>query len=181
MSLTDTIPFLSSYPLWARIVVLGCLVIIAGVLVFTPRQVTSEISKTSQAISVGNQQADIINNVVQQPAPTYAVLTPPQEQLLALVASYQRQYATNKLIISRKDGRLYFDGDPKKGEDVSLIRDLFGTVDTLKQREFVELIESLPPEYLRSFPEMRWDSPFGVAITELGSRYLRDRKPQPPH
>ena len=114
-----------------------------------------------------------------RPRSHIAVLTPPQEQLLALVATISDEYATNGLVVSRKDGRLYFDGDPKKGEDVSLIRDLFGTVDTLKQREFVELIESLHLSFYALFLRCDGTAHLWVAITELGSRYLRDRKPQP--
>jgi hypothetical protein len=93
--------------------------------------------------------------------------------LLGLVAKYQRNYAVNKLIISRKNGRLHFDGDPKKGEEVSLVRELYGSDSADQEAEFEKLIETMPTEYLRFFPEMRWDSPFVVGITDAGQRYLR--------
>jgi hypothetical protein len=176
MSWTDAIPFLSTYPVWARIVVLAGIVIVLGVLVLVPRQPSKESATPQHGISARDQSAAIINNVIQATPPSRPVLSPSQERLLILRADYQRQYAASKLVVSRKDGRLHFDGDLEKGKDVSLIRDLFGSVDSSKQTEFVGLMESIPPEYLRSFPEMRWGSPFVVGITDSGSRYMRERQ-----
>jgi len=97
---------------------------------------------------------------------------PPQERLLGLLADYQRQYAADKLIVGR-NGRLYFDNDQNKGKEVSLLRDLYGSDDLTNQRTFERLVESMPPEYLRLLPEMRWDSPFVISVTEAGLRYLK--------
>lgn len=43
------------------------------------------------------------------------ILLPVQERFLELLASYQKQFAVNKLIISRSTGTLYFDDDQRKG------------------------------------------------------------------
>ena len=37
-------------------------------------------------------------------------------------------------------------------------------------------MESMPIDYLRVFPEMRWDSPFVVGVTEAGSNYIRNHQ-----
>ncbi len=175
MNWTDAIPFLGTYPLWARIVVVACVIITIGVLVLTPRLATkADPTKAGEGINVGTQNAGVINNVIQSP-PAFSIptLSPSQERLLILIADYQRKYATNKLIISRTDGRLFFDGDPDKGKEISLVADLYGAADTSKQKEFVDLMDSMPAEYLRVFPEMRWDSPFVVGVTQAGSDYIR--------
>lgn len=176
MNWSDTIPFLGSYPLWARIVVVVCVVLIIGVLVLTPRRPTkADQPKLGEGISVGVQNAGVINNI-QSSLPSAKILSPSQERLLTLIADYQRKYASNKLIISRTDGRLVFDGNPDKGKEVSLVRDLYGAIDSGKEKEFVELMESMPIDYLRVFPEMRWDSPFVVGVTEAGSNYIRNHQ-----
>jgi hypothetical protein len=144
------IAFLLSYPVWVRIFFLFWLAIGAGVLVLVPR--TSGESAP--------------------PTISHTILTPPQERLLGLLADYQRQYAADKLIVGR-NGKLYFDNDPNKGKEVSLLRDLYGSDDLAKQNMFESLVESMPPEYLRLFPEMRWDSPFVISVTEAGLRYIR--------
>jgi hypothetical protein len=100
-------------------------------------------------------------------------LTPSQEQLLSLIAKYQRIFTATKLIIGR-DGSLYFDGEPAKGRDVNFVTELFGSPEPSAQKNFVDLMESIPQEYIRFFPEMRWNSPFVVAVTERGMKYLRN-------
>jgi hypothetical protein len=100
-------------------------------------------------------------------------LTPAQEQLLALIAKYQRQFAANKLIIDRTTGALIFDGAPDRARGISLMNDLFDAMDQVAQIRFIDLVESLPAEYLRFLPEMRWDSPFVVSVTDVGLNYLR--------
>jgi hypothetical protein len=187
MNLTELIPLLNSYPLWARIVVLICAAIIVSVLVLA-REVKQESKQgtSSQSLQHGsiveNQNAATINNVFQGVPQTLSpstkpLLSPAQERLLGLLTNYQTQYAAYKLVISRTDGRLVFDGDPKRGEDVSLIRDLFGSTDSVNQAEFVKLVDTMPPEYLRVYPEMRWDSPFVVGVTDAGLSYLNRQAP----
>jgi hypothetical protein len=175
MNWTDAIPLLGTYPIWARIVVVACVVIMIGVLVLTPRQPEkASPPRTGEGISVGSQSAAVINNIVQQPSTSTApTLSPSQERLLMLIADYQQKYAANKLIISRTDGRLFFDGNPDRGKEVSLVRDLYGAIDFSKQKDFVDLMDSMPPEYLRVFLETRYGSPFAVGITDSGSNYIR--------
>lgn len=108
--------------------------------------------------------------------PALPVLSPVQERLLELLAKYQRQFAVTKLVVLRKQGTLFFDDDPHKGTDVSLIRDLYGSDKATEDVRFEELMETMPPEYLRFFPEMRLDSPFVVGVTEAGMRYLQSRR-----
>jgi hypothetical protein len=81
-----------------------------------------------------------------------------------------------KLIIGQ-DGNLYFDDEPMKGKNINFIMELYGSNASADQKNFVALTESLPLEYIRFFPEMRWDSPFVVSVTEQGIRYMRGRTP----
>jgi hypothetical protein len=106
-----------------------------------------------------------------------AVLSPVQERLLELLAGYQKKFAADKLIISRKTGSLRFDNDPKKGSDVSLIRDLYGSTANLsgKAAEFERLMEGMPSEYVRLLGEARLDNPFVVSVTQKGMKYLRSK------
>jgi hypothetical protein len=181
----DWIPFLSSYPLWVRIFIIVLLLIGAGVLVVVPRRTENSKqplveSPLQQNFNVGHQNAQNINNYYQVPSassssatPTLPVISPAQEQLLILIIRYQRQFAADKLVIGRQDGTLVFDNEPEKGKGVSLIADLYGSVNQSNQAEFEKLMEDIPQEYLRVFPEARWDSPFVVSVTEAGQRYLR--------
>jgi hypothetical protein len=107
------------------------------------------------------------------------ILPPPQEQLLTLLADYQRRFSAHKLIIGRRNGKLHFDGDPRRDEGISLIQDLFGHVGPTNAARFEELMERMPPEYLRFYPETRMDSPFVVSVTEIGLRYLKTSAPEP--
>jgi hypothetical protein len=104
----------------------------------------------------------------------HPILSPSQERLLSLIDKYQRQYSTRKLIITRSNGSLHFDEDLNKGKDISLIQDLYGSINSVNQQQFEELMDSMPPEYVRFLPEMRLDSPFVVAITDAGLAYLRE-------
>jgi hypothetical protein len=148
----DWIPFISSYPVWARVFLLVWLLIGAGVLIFTPRT---------------------IDHPKPPSASTSPILSPPQERLLGLLAQYQRQFAADKLIIDRKGGTLHFDDNAKKGEGISLVRDLYGSEDSTNRTAFERLVESMPPDYVRLFPETRWGNPFVLSVTEAGLRYLR--------
>lgn len=101
-------------------------------------------------------------------------LLPQQQRLLELLAGYQRQFAASKLVISRSDGSLQFDGTPDRAIGVSVIRDLYGTVDGRNAGRFEELIESMPPDYVRLIAEARWDNPFVVNVTPAGVKRLGD-------
>jgi hypothetical protein len=102
--------------------------------------------------------------------------SPVQIRLLSLIEKYQQQFATKKLIIGR-DGGLYFDDDPKKGNDINLARDVYGYIDPIRLTNFQDLMEEMPIEYLRFLPESRLGNPFVVNITEMGSRYLKAAHP----
>lgn len=107
-------------------------------------------------------------------SPTQTVLTPSQERLLEVIAKHQRDFGVNKLVVGRKTGLLHFDDDNTRGDDVNLLRDVFGSENAANGAQFEELVESMPSEYLRLLSETRWDSPFVVNVTETGMSYLRD-------
>jgi hypothetical protein len=102
-------------------------------------------------------------------------LMPVQERLLEVLAKYQKAFAASKLVVSRTNGRLYFDGDRNKGKDTNLLTDLYGSAegDVSRAGEFEKLMESMPAEYLRLYGEARLDNPFVVSVTEDGMKYLR--------
>ncbi len=108
--------------------------------------------------------------------PMQTILMPAQERLLDVIAKHQREFAANKLVIGRRTGVLHFDDDKTRGVSVNLLHDVFGSEDAANGPRFEQLMESMPPEYLRLLPEMRWDSPFVVTVTEGGIRYLQGRK-----
>lgn len=110
------------------------------------------------------------------PPPMQTVLMPAQVHLLDVIAKHQREFAANKLVVGRRTGLLHFDGNNTRGAGVNLLRDVFGSEDAANGPRFEELMESMPSEYLRLFPEMRWDNPFVVTVTEGGIRYLQGRK-----
>jgi hypothetical protein len=113
------------------------------------------------------------SNVSTIPPPAQQpILSPPQERLLGLINKYQRQFATKKLIVGL-DGIIAFVKDPKTGGDINLVHEMYGSVDQEKLNNFGDLMESMPPKYLRFFPEALLGSPFVVGITEAGQAYLR--------
>jgi hypothetical protein len=110
------------------------------------------------------------------PGPTQlSILTPPQERLLQVLVSLQRRYASSKLVIGRHGQSIHFDDDPNRGSRVSVVQELFGATEVDRGSEFERLMESMPPDFVRVFPESRWDSPFVVGVTDRGMEYLRDR------
>lgn len=105
------------------------------------------------------------------------VLSPKAEKLLSLIQKYQNQFALNKLIISRETGELFFDEETMRKENkINLIVDLYGINSKFesKSEDFENTMLSIPPVYLRVLPEMRFDSPYVVMITQEGIQYLRD-------
>ena len=119
-------------------------------------------------------------NLVRHPHPASAesheiVLNPEQERLLGLLADYQKQFAATKLIVGRKTGVLHFDGEPERGQGISLISDLHGEAQTeARVSDFERLMESLPLQFVRSYGESRFDNPFVVSVTREGTKYLRE-------
>jgi len=92
-----------------------------------------------------------------------------------VLAGYQKQFAASRLVVSRTDGRLHFDDDPKRGSDVSLIADLFGSVSEYNAGRFEELVHSVPVEFIRVTSEARWDNPFVLSVTAAGMVELAGR------
>jgi hypothetical protein len=147
-------------PDWLRVI----LAVLGGVLIF--------VSATGSAIAAffhGRQAHQVAPNGQLPP------LSPAQVRLLELVSHYQRQFAANKLIVHREVGSLHFDDQPSRGDGINLLRDLYGSSGPIDAARFVALVESMPADYLRLLPEMRWDSPFVLSITEAGSNYLARR------
>ncbi len=97
-----------------------------------------------------------------------------QERLLALINSYQAELGARKLIVDRHNGTLYFD-DPQRSEPkYNFMKDIYGSMQQSNAGLFEELMESMPPEYVRFFPEARFGNPFVISITEEGKLYLNE-------
>lgn len=169
---------------WNKVAVWGSLASILGVVLYfvpqrrvdAPRQITN--IDRSPAAMVMQPGRDII---IHPPAPSSSqaarpLLMPQQERLLELLVGYQKRFGASKLIVSRTDGRLHFDDDPGRGADVSLIRDLFGTVNPHNVGRFEELVQGMPSEYVRLIAEARWDNPLVLNVTEAGVAYLAGRR-----
>jgi hypothetical protein len=104
------------------------------------------------------------------------VLQPLQEKLLELLYKYQKQFGATKLVVSRDEGRIYIDDKNGQGSTESLINDIYGSITERNAGLFEALVENMPPEYVRLFPENRLDTPFVISITNEGSRYLHQAK-----
>ena len=126
------------------------------------------ITSTSKAETDAKRSQSVIE--------TGPALTPVQERLLELLAHYQKQFGVGKLVVLRNNGGLHFDNEPQKGAGISLLRDLYGSGDPGNAIRFEQLMESMPPRYVRTFAEMRLDSPFVVGVTDAGMAYLRPRR-----
>jgi len=102
-------------------------------------------------------------------------LQPQEEALLTIIHKYQVQFSAKKLIIGRTGA--IFDDPNRKNTDINVAAELFGSenVSSEQLQEFESLIEGMPENYLRFFPETRLGSPFVVSITEEGIRYLGTR------
>jgi len=107
--------------------------------------------------------------------PTPIALPYDHERLLSLIAQYQNQFGLRKLIIGRNDGQLYFDGR-QPPDKINLMDAMFGGSSESLQGHFEKLMDTMPTDYLRFFYEVRWGSPYVVAITDTGKAYLAQRK-----
>lgn len=173
--------------IWNKLAVWGSLASILGLaFVFFPstgaqrQQVTSIDS--SPGATVMQPGRDIVINPPPttvpntQSGPSLPMLRPQQERLLELLVGYQKQFGVSKLVVSRADGHLHFDKDPARGAEISLIRDLYGSVDAHNAGSFEQLVENMPEQYVRLIAESRWDNPFVIGVTEAGVSYLRARR-----
>jgi hypothetical protein len=170
--------------IWNKLGVWGSLASVLGFAAFLLWPIGSKPTTSSTAFIDRSPGATIMQSgrdlIVNQSPKAFnnsreRSLLPQQERLLALLASYQRQFGANKLIISRADGSLHFDGDPERGSDISLVRDLFGSIDTHNGGRFEQLVENMPSEYVRLLGETRLDNPLVISVTEAGNSYLRKK------
>jgi hypothetical protein len=145
----------------------GPLVIAAAVFVLVVAAVSWIFSISSATPPAAPKQP---TTVMEVPPLAQITLSPAQEHLLSILVGYMRQFSANKLVIGRESGVLVFD-DQDRGHGISLIQDLFGVTDVVSQTRFADLMESMPSEYVTFLPEMRWDSPFVVRITDAGLKY----------
>jgi len=164
-----------------------------GLVIFTGRT----LRETPEAnVKQGNQPVDAVHStqytdVLRSPGATVyqagrditipqpssiPTLLPQQRRLLELLAEYQQRFGASKLIISRTDGGLHFDEDRSRGAEVSLIRDIFGSVDPRNAGRFEELMQNMPPQFVRLIAEARFDNPFVVNVTAEGVSYLESRR-----
>lgn len=142
-----------------------------------PSSISQNLATSPGSIQIGKNEGIVYFNKtppsIGQTIERVPTLLPPQERLLELLVKYQKQFAVSKLIISRTDGTLIFDNDPKRGANINLFTDLYGVIDNKNEERFEELLLSIPNEYVRFIPEMRWDSPFILNVTEAGIKYLK--------
>ena len=134
-----------------------------------------QYEKQRRAITSTSKQ-ETVAKLSQPVVETSPALTPLQERLLELLAGYQKQFGAGKLVVLRNNGGLHFDNEPEKGAGISLLRDLYGSQDAANAIRFEQLMESMPMHYIRTFPEMRLDSPFVVSVSDKGMEYLRSRR-----
>ncbi|MBI5025119.1 MAG: hypothetical protein HZC18_09030 [Candidatus Omnitrophica bacterium] len=91
-----------------------------------------------------------------------------QLELLKIVYEHQKTTPTNKVVISSTDGAI-FDDQARKLTAINLVREVFKKEPTEKNAMALsDLILSMPSEYMKLIPEMRFDSPFVVRVTQEG-------------
>lgn len=152
-------------------------IVALGLAFYQPNEVAQQIANVqgSPNSTVNQPGRDlIITNTPAAPRPEPTLL-PAQQRLLELVAGYQKQFAANRLIVARSDGRLHFDGDPSRGSSVSLVAQLFGVVSPHNAGRFEELVQNMPPEFMRVTAEARWGNPFVLSVTDAGMAQLAGR------
>ena len=99
-----------------------------------------------------------------------------QISFLKVVYDYQRQTPTNKVVISSTDGFI-FSEEGHRPTSINLIRVVFEEEPTEKTAMVLsDLILSMPNEYMKLIPEMRFDSPFVVRVTQEGVEKLEELK-----
>jgi len=187
--MTDLLSLIGRLPGFLITAWIAWLLVFVGLVVFTGRslkEMPSAANKVKPAGStsisqdaVGSSGAAIYQagrDITIAKPPSTPALLPQQRRLLELLAKYQHQFGASKLIIARADGGLFFDGDRARGAGVSLIRDLFGMVDERNAGRLEELMQSMPPQFVRLIAEARFDNPFVVSVTAEGISYLESRR-----
>lgn len=140
-----------------------------------PRQVT-QVQGSPGATILQPGRDIVIQPTAPASSPARPVLLPQQQRLLELLVEYQKKFGANRLVVSRRDGSLHFDDDPKRGGEISVVRDIFGAVTAHNAGRFEELVQSMPSEYVRLVAEARLDNPFVLNVTAAGVAYLADRR-----
>lgn len=87
----------------------------------------------------------------------------------------QVEFGARKLILGRS-GDVFLDGSSVRPTGRNLVSEVLRDTPPLGEQpydRFVALLESIPNQYIRFFPETRLGSPFVVRVTEEGRRYLR--------
>lgn len=99
-----------------------------------------------------------------------------QLEFLKVVYEHQKTTPANKVVISSKDG-VIFDDQARKLTTVNLVREVFEKEPTESNAMALsDLILSMPTEYMKLIPEMRFDSPFVVRVTQEGVEKLKEFK-----
>lgn len=103
-------------------------------------------------------------------------LTTEQLKLLKAIYEYQEKTVSNKVIVISQSGFI-FDEGTGKSTNINLIREVFGQEPTEKNTMALsDLMLSMPNEYMLLIPEMRWDSPLVVRVTQRGVEKIKELK-----
>lgn len=100
------------------------------------------------------------------------ILNSKQLKMLDYISNYQNKTGLTKVIISREG--FIFDDEKRQNTNINLILEVLHLDQNREeaQKEFENTLLSIPDRLLRMIPEMRYDSPFVVAVTEEGKVYL---------
>jgi len=96
-----------------------------------------------------------------------------QEKFLRAIYDIQTKFRVSKLIVDRT-GEVALYGEKPRSRNINIAAGIVdeGATQNDRTAALVELIESIPLEYLRIYTETRVDSPFVVSVTEAGIAYL---------
>lgn len=103
------------------------------------------------------------------------ILDEAQIRLLKNIYNFQVKTPDNKVILAR-DGFI-FDDQARKPTSINLVRQVLNKEpDEQSLRELDELILSIPNEFMKLIPEMRWDSPYVIVVTSEGVKKLQEEE-----
>lgn len=95
-------------------------------------------------------------------------LTPEQINLLKAIYRYQEKTVSNKVIIASNSGFI-FDEMIGRLSTINLVREVLKQEPTAASvTTLSNFILSMPKKYMLLIPEIRWDSPFVVRVTQRG-------------
>jgi len=125
-------------------------------------------NSSGSAIYQAGGNININTNPVPSNADSKSSLKPDQLRLLTLLQQYQVKLGVRKLVVDREHGTVFTEERGATSTELNFMTDLHLHDSGL----FVQLFEEMPSEYVRFFPEARYDNPFVVGITEQGQAYL---------